>query len=320
MTGMVIVSALLVLGGEGPAGEGGGWVSLFNGKDLTGWTQINGTATYEAADGAIVGTTAEGSPNSFLCTVRHYEDFELTFEVQVDPRLNSGVQIRSNSFEDYRNGRVHGYQVEIATSNAGRIYDEARRAKFLDEERKDEKARGAFKADGWNAYRILCVGDSIKTWVNGIPIADLKDDMTKKGFIGLQVHSFRGDPPARVRWRNLRIRDLTAAAQAKAYGEKIAHNVYFALKDSSEGARKKLVDACYEYLKDHPGVVFFAAGVLAEELDRPVNVRDFHVALHVVFDSLAHQNLYQDAEAHKRFIAENSENWESVRVFDSRVR
>jgi len=186
--------------------DGDGWVSLFNGKNLDGWQQINGTAKYEVRDGTIVGTTAEGSPNSFLCTEKHYSDFELEFEVKVDPRLNSGVQFRSNSFKEYQNGRVHGYQVEIATNNAGRIYDEARRARWLDENGNAEKARQAFKVDEWNAYRVVCVGDSIKTWVNGAPIANVVDSVTKKGFIGLQVHSFRGDTPAQVRWRNIRIK------------------------------------------------------------------------------------------------------------------
>src|SRR5262249_61069621 len=74
-----------------------GWVPLFNGKDLSGWEQRNGTATYRVEGGAIVGKTAEGSPNSFLCTVKEYGDFELKFEVKVDDALNSGVQIRSKT-------------------------------------------------------------------------------------------------------------------------------------------------------------------------------------------------------------------------------
>ncbi len=186
------------------------WVSLFNSKDLNGWQQINGTATYEVEDGVILGTTAEGSPNSFLCTKKHYGDFELEFEVKVDDPLNSGVQIRSNSFQKYKNGRVHGYQVEIATNGgAGFIYDEARRGWLSSEEnRNDPKKNTAFKNGQWNHYRVRCHGDHIQTWVNGIPVADLHDDMTKTGFIGLQVHSYRGDKPAQVRWRNLRIREL----------------------------------------------------------------------------------------------------------------
>ena len=92
-----------------------GWVLLFNGTDLAGWTQKNGTATYRVEEGVIIGKTAEGSPNSFLCTDKNYADFELTFEVNVDEGLNSGVQIRSRSEADYKNGRVHGPQVEIET-------------------------------------------------------------------------------------------------------------------------------------------------------------------------------------------------------------
>lgn len=101
--------------------ESSDWISLFDGKSLDGWEQKNGTATYEIVDGTIVGTTSEGSPNSFLCTQKSYGDFELTFEVKVDPALNSGVQIRSitrkESVGEGQNqsaGRVIGPQVEIA--------------------------------------------------------------------------------------------------------------------------------------------------------------------------------------------------------------
>jgi hypothetical protein len=199
---------LLAIGLATQAEEG--WHDLFNGKDLTGWKQINGTAKYTVEDGVIVGTTAEGSPNSFLCTEKHYGNFELEFEVKVDSRLNSGVQIRSNSFPDYQNGRVHGYQVEIAVNGtAGFIYDEARRGWLsTEEDRKNEKAQKAFKKDEWNKYRVVCNGDSIRTWVNGVPVADIKDSLTRSGFIGLQVHSFKGDSPAQVRWRNIRIKEL----------------------------------------------------------------------------------------------------------------
>ncbi len=99
----------------------------------------------------------------------------------------------------------------------------------------------------------------------------------------------------------------------------LAHNVYFALHDRSDLSRAKLVAACKKYLADHPGVIFFAAGTLAEELDRPVNDRDFDVALHVVFDTPANQDLYQTAPLHLKFIEEEKANWAKVRVFDSLV-
>ncbi|MCX7014180.1 MAG: DUF1080 domain-containing protein [Candidatus Sumerlaeota bacterium] len=198
-----------------PATSKEGWVDLFNGKDLTGWKQLNGTATYRAEDGAVVGTTVKGSPNSFLCTDKLYRNFELEFDVKVDPRLNSGVQIRSNSYPEYHNGRVHGYQVEIGNNKGlnGYIYDEARRAKFLSpaSQAKDPETQKAYKVGEWNHYRVVCDGPSMKTWVNGVPFDDLTDDMTPCGFIGLQVHSFGGEPPAEVRWQNIRIKELPGA-------------------------------------------------------------------------------------------------------------
>lgn len=183
-------------------------VSIFDGKTLDGWKQINGTASYKVEDGAIVGTTAKGSPNSFLCTEKHYGDFELVFEVKVDTDLNSGCQIRSNSFPDHNNGRVHGYQVEISTNGeAGFIYDEARRG-WLSKDRSDKAARAAFKDGEWNKYRIVCDGDSLKSWINGVPVADVTDSMTASGFIGLQVHGVSGDPMWQVRWKNIKLREL----------------------------------------------------------------------------------------------------------------
>lgn len=97
----------------------------------------------------------------------------------------------------------------------------------------------------------------------------------------------------------------------------LAHNVFFTLKDSSEAKIAELIAACKKYLSNHEGVAFFAAGGLEPDLDRPVNDRDFHVALHVVFNSREDHDQYQTHERHNEFIAEQKDNWESVRVFDS---
>jgi Stress responsive A/B Barrel Domain len=99
----------------------------------------------------------------------------------------------------------------------------------------------------------------------------------------------------------------------------LAHNVYFTLEDDSIEAQKRLVDDCHKYLKDHPGIVFFAAGTLARELARPVNDRDFHVGLHIIFTNQAAHDAYQVHESHQRFVAENKASWKRVRVFDSLV-
>ena len=189
--------------------QGKGWTSLFDGKTLAGWTQRNGTATYEVKGGAIVGTTVKGSPNSFLCSDRFFGDFELKFEVKLfDDQLNSGVQIRSHSFASHKNGRVHGYQVEVSTNgHAGFVYDEARRG-WLSKDRSDPARRAAFKKGAWNRYRVICQGSSIRTWVNGVQVADVVDNFSPAGFIGLQVHSVGGDPKWRVAWRKLRLREL----------------------------------------------------------------------------------------------------------------
>ena len=100
---------------------------------------------------------------------------------------------------------------------------------------------------------------------------------------------------------------------------KLVHNVFFQLKDATDANRQALVAACRKYLTGHPGVNFFAVGLIEPELARPVNDRDFDVALHVVFDSRADHDVYQDAPRHLEFIRENKETWAKVRVFDSLV-
>ena len=186
-------------------------VELFNGKDFTGWTQRGGVAKYTVEDGGvIVGTTVPNTPNSFMCTDKNYGDFVLEVEFKVDPAMNSGVQIRSNSLPDYKKGQVHGYQVEIDPSRrgwSGGIYDEGRRG-WLNDLRDNLAARYAFKQNDWNHYRIEAIGDRIRTWVNGIPAADLKNDMTAEGFIALQVHGVGARTDAmQVRWRNIRLQE-----------------------------------------------------------------------------------------------------------------
>jgi len=185
------------------------YTDLFNGENLDGWVQKNGTARFRVEDGMIIGSTVAGSPNSFLCTEKEYGDFILELEVRVDPELNSGIQIRSHSLKEFNNGLVHGYQVEIDPSDrawSGGIYDEGRRG-WLDDLEDNEAARNAFKPDAWNQYRIEAIGPRIRTWVNGIPAADLTDTLDTKGFIGLQVHSHAKDG-LEVRWRHIKIQDM----------------------------------------------------------------------------------------------------------------
>ncbi|MBX3415689.1 MAG: DUF1080 domain-containing protein [Pirellulales bacterium] len=198
------------------ADKGNGWMNLFNGKDLQGWTQRNGTATYRVEGDEIVGKTTEGSPNSFLCTDKLYGDFELTFDVKVDPALNSGVQIRSTTADGDPQGRVNGPQVEIESANdegalAGYVYGEAAGGWMTPEDKLVRHKH--FKNNDWNSYRVLAQGPEIKVWINGGLVSDLKHDEKfeshPKGFIGLQVHGIGvGTGPYEVRWRNLKLREI----------------------------------------------------------------------------------------------------------------
>lgn len=187
------------------------WHELKVDKKLTGWKQLGGSAKYFIEDGnTIVGEAVLNSPNSFLTTNERYADFVLEFEFYSNTLMNSGVQFRSNSLPDYKDGRVHGYQMEIDPTDrgyTGGIYDEGRR-KWLYPLSRNVKARTAFKLAQWNKMHIEVIGNTINTWVNGVHCASLVDDMTAEGFIGLQVHSVgakSGLEGAQVKWKNLRI-------------------------------------------------------------------------------------------------------------------
>lgn len=188
------------------------WISLFDGKTLKGWVQRGGAARYEVKDGAIVGHTVPNTKNSFLCTERRYGDFVLELEFKVDAELNSGVQIRSQSRPDYQDGRVHGYQVEIDQNRerswTGGIYEEGRRG-WLADLKGDETARQAYRPGEWNRMRVEARADRLRTWINGVPTADLVDAKDLEGFIALQVHSVgKREEPLTVAWRKLRLQDL----------------------------------------------------------------------------------------------------------------
>jgi hypothetical protein len=213
------VAALITCGVllASPAAAEDGFTSLFDGRTTQGWIQRGGKAVYSVEDGALVGRTVLGEKNSFLCPPRDFADFVLEFEVFVDPELNSGVQIRSASRPDYKGGVVHGYQVEIDPSErgwSGGIYEEQRRG-WLTSRKDDPAASRAFKVGEWNHYKVEANGDQLRTWVNGVPVADLTDGVTRSGFIGFQVHQAK-QAGLTVKWRNIRIRELPRAATGLA--------------------------------------------------------------------------------------------------------
>lgn len=217
LTGVVLASGCASLMKVSPK------VSLFNGKDLNGWVQRGGQARYSIEQGEIVGRSVPNTGNSFLCTARDYTNFVLELEFKVATNLNSGVQIRSQHFNEARElriggktikipaGRVHGYQVEIdpsARAWTGGLYDEGRRG-WLVNLTNNAPAQTAFRQGDWNQFRVECRGPSIRTWLNGVPAAKLTDDLTPAGFIALQVHGVGARSEAfEIRWRNLFLQEL----------------------------------------------------------------------------------------------------------------
>ena len=210
-------------------------IELFDGETLTGWRNFGGGDFY-IEDGAIVGRAAPDLPNSFLATEEKYDDFELNLEFKVHPLLNSGIQIRSNVYPEetrtirwggrfdesggkilqdkvWEAGRFWGYQVEIDPTErawSGALYEEGGRG-FLHTPGESEAAMKALKPDDWNHFRIVAKGDHFQTWLNGVPVADVKDGLTATGYVALQLHGIGGDKDKigkTVRWRNIELRKL----------------------------------------------------------------------------------------------------------------
>ncbi len=200
------MGAVLVTGLAGAASDPG--TPLFDGKTLNGWKQLGGAADYKVVDGAIVGSSRPGVPNSFLVTEKTFGDFILEFDVRQDVGpTNSGVQFRSLSTPEFENGRVHGYQADIDPSPrqwSGHIYEEAQRGWFSTGEM-NPASKPLYKFGEWNHYRIEAIGPRLRVWINDGAVADVIDDATKSGFIGLQVHSINSPDEAgrTTSWKNL---------------------------------------------------------------------------------------------------------------------
>ena len=191
-----------------------GWQTLFDGKTLNGWTRMTGNAEYKVEDGAIVGVTSTGSPNTFLVSDKKFtRDFVLEMEVRIDDSTtNSGVQFKSN-FDSAANngrGRVYGYQFELDPSSrkwSGGIYDEGRR-EWLYPGSLNAKAQRLFTTGVYHKIKIECTGSVIKTWLDGVATAYVVDTLTRnEGLIALQVHSISKPEQAGIKlyWKNIRI-------------------------------------------------------------------------------------------------------------------
>ncbi|WP_372796221.1 DUF1080 domain-containing protein [Pontiella sp.] len=189
-----------------------GFSSLFNGHDLTGWVRKGGAHRFEIQDGVLVGTCVPGSPNAFLCTEQEFTDFIFTCEMKWEVDSNSGIMFRARSKTDDKGKvTVYGPQCEMEGIEnkrgwSGGIYGEKAGGWFyplwLEAH---EEVRQALKADHWNRITIQAEGDTVKTWVNGIPAAHWNNAEYRKGFFGLQVHAGK---QGKVCWRNIKLKEL----------------------------------------------------------------------------------------------------------------
>lgn len=205
-------------------------IQLFNGNDLSGWVNYGGGKFY-VEDECIVAVSKKGLPNTFLHSEKKYQNFELEFDVKLDTVLNSGVQIRSNIYQKQtktirwgggfdengekelkvlknKAGRFWGYQIEIDPTSrlwSGAIYEEGGRG-FLHTPGINEKVKSAFKPLEWNHFKVRVEGNHIQSWINGVMIGDVYDDLTDNGYIALQLHGIGTNDHKNnkeIRWKNL---------------------------------------------------------------------------------------------------------------------
>ncbi len=170
--------------------------TIFNGKDLSGWT-IYGTELWYVEDGLLVCESGPDAEYGYLGTDKKYKDFELTLEFK-----NSGVFIRSS----IEGTKIAGWQAEVAPPghNTGGIYESYGRGWII---KPDPELDKYLKFGEWNEMRVVVKGDLIKTYLNGQLMISLEDKMigSATGIIALQIHSGGG---IKVQWRDIRVTEL----------------------------------------------------------------------------------------------------------------
>jgi hypothetical protein len=190
-----------------------GFVDLFNGKNLKGWTCKGGEARFEVKDGAILGVAVPGTPSSYLSTDRaHYDNFVFTCELKWGEHLNSGVMFRAATRMKGNQAEVYGPQVEMEGIEGNRcwsggVYGQSCGGYFYPLWLKEHEAvRAAINREGWNRVTIQAKEKEVKTWLNGVPAAHwLGDGTYHSGFFALQVHKAKN---GEVSFRNIRVKEL----------------------------------------------------------------------------------------------------------------
>jgi len=212
---LMSVSSALCLGAAEPKPAAAPWVSLFNGRDLTGWkiVALTNPAPAVVEDGAMVlRQRANTMEHTFVASEREYEDFILELDLKDDPGFSSGIVLRCVESPAAAKERLNGYQVKIDNTPrawTGGIFHYTSDAPIWLHDLADNAAgRAAFKMGEWAHLRIECIGSTIKVWVNGVPTCHLVDEIYRKGSIAFKIHSLGNDPKAgqtAIRLKNIRL-------------------------------------------------------------------------------------------------------------------
>jgi hypothetical protein len=176
-------------------------LSLFNGKDLEGWT-LHGTEKWYVQKGELICESGPDRQYGYLSTNSTYENFDLTLQFKQEANGNSGVFFRS-SIEGVK---ISGWQVEVAPpgDHTGGIYESYGRGWLIQPAVEKEKI---LRSGKWNTLRIRVNGNRVTTWLNGHQMINLEDEKIGqgKGFIALQIHDGGG---IKVRWRKFSLTSL----------------------------------------------------------------------------------------------------------------
>ncbi|MCX8238289.1 MAG: DUF1080 domain-containing protein [Akkermansiaceae bacterium] len=208
-----------------------GFVSLLNGKNLSNWESKGGKSTFEYQNGLVTGTCVPGEPSTYLCTKKaDYADFIFTCEMKWEIDLNSGVMFRGQSGKKHA---VFGPQVEMEGIKktrgwSGGIYGQSCGGYWYPLWLKQhDEVRKALKKESWNRVTVMAKGNTVKTWLNGVPAAHwVGDDTFTKGYFGLQVHQAKS---GKVLWRGLKVRELGSGTarlgELDAYWAEVSRSV-----------------------------------------------------------------------------------------------
>jgi hypothetical protein len=176
--------------------------TLFNGKDIKGWTVYGTEKWYVDTNGDLVCESGPDKQYGYFATEKQFKDFELTLEFKQESNGNSGVFFHSQ----VEGTKVSGWQAEVAPlgHDTGGIYESYGREWLI---KPTAEKQSVLKEGEWNTMKVRVKGEDVTTWLNGTEMIHLADQKIGSitGKIALQIHDGGG---VKVRWRNIKIKTL----------------------------------------------------------------------------------------------------------------